>query len=291
MSEYIDNVRLNGVSIPIRDSDAQQKIAQMGQLSAGNGIESAVLNADYTLTLNFTDGTSYTSPSIRGADGQGLPAGGSAGQAMVKRSGDNQDAEWKTLNGAMVATSASDSTPVSEAIAALESGLAVISNGNTHGNIQAGQFVYVMNHDTLGAGLYSASSAIAQNAALSTSNLTAVSGGGLNAIPAIVSNANGRAYQFPSGLMICTKVWTGTLVATDPWGSLYEGSVTFGDWAVPFIEAPEVSITNISTTGALLESCTSEPTSSSIGTYYFCRATTAGGNAFKVNIVGIGKWK
>ncbi len=35
----------------------------------GNGILSAVLNQDYTLTFNFTDGTSYTTPSIRGATG------------------------------------------------------------------------------------------------------------------------------------------------------------------------------------------------------------------------------
>ena len=35
----------------------------------GNGIESAVLNDDYTLTIHFTDGTSYTTPSIRGATG------------------------------------------------------------------------------------------------------------------------------------------------------------------------------------------------------------------------------
>lgn len=35
----------------------------------GNGISSAVLNPDYTLTLNFTDGTSYTTPSIRGPKG------------------------------------------------------------------------------------------------------------------------------------------------------------------------------------------------------------------------------
>lgn len=38
----------------------------------GNGISSAVLNANYTLTLTFTDGTSYTTPSIRGEQG---PAG------------------------------------------------------------------------------------------------------------------------------------------------------------------------------------------------------------------------
>lgn len=38
----------------------------------GNGIESAVLNDDYTLTLNFTDGTSFTSTSIRGQRGNGI---------------------------------------------------------------------------------------------------------------------------------------------------------------------------------------------------------------------------
>ena len=36
----------------------------------GRGIASAVLNSDYTLTLTYTDGTSYTTPSIRGAKGE-----------------------------------------------------------------------------------------------------------------------------------------------------------------------------------------------------------------------------
>lgn len=40
--------------------------------NTGNGIESAILNNDYTLTLNFTDGTSYTTTSIRGAVGNGI---------------------------------------------------------------------------------------------------------------------------------------------------------------------------------------------------------------------------
>ena len=40
------------------------------QGKTGNGIASAALNADYTLTLTFTDGTSYTTPSIRGAQGE-----------------------------------------------------------------------------------------------------------------------------------------------------------------------------------------------------------------------------
>lgn len=36
----------------------------------GNGIASCVLNADYTLTITFTDGNEYTTPSIRGAKGE-----------------------------------------------------------------------------------------------------------------------------------------------------------------------------------------------------------------------------
>lgn len=42
---------------------------EAGKGEEGNGIKSAVLNADYTLTLTFDDGTSYTTPSIRGAAG------------------------------------------------------------------------------------------------------------------------------------------------------------------------------------------------------------------------------
>ena len=37
--------------------------------ATGNGISDATLNSDYTLTLDFTDGTSYTTPSIRGETG------------------------------------------------------------------------------------------------------------------------------------------------------------------------------------------------------------------------------
>ena len=40
------------------------------QVKDGNGIQSAVLNSDYTLTLKFDDGTSYTTPSIRGENGK-----------------------------------------------------------------------------------------------------------------------------------------------------------------------------------------------------------------------------
>lgn len=41
----------------------------------GNGVASAVVNQDYSLTITYTDGTSYTSGSIRGATGPQGPQG------------------------------------------------------------------------------------------------------------------------------------------------------------------------------------------------------------------------
>ena len=38
--------------------------------AAGNGISDVVMNDDHTLTFEFTDGTSYTTPSLRGAAGK-----------------------------------------------------------------------------------------------------------------------------------------------------------------------------------------------------------------------------
>ena len=48
----------------------QGKQGETGATGAtGNGIKSTVLNSNYTLTITFTDGTSYISPSIRGQTG------------------------------------------------------------------------------------------------------------------------------------------------------------------------------------------------------------------------------
>ena len=56
--------------------------------ATGNGIASAVLNADYTLTLNFTDGTHYTTPPIRGAQGvQGATGNGIESVYLTGQSG------------------------------------------------------------------------------------------------------------------------------------------------------------------------------------------------------------
>lgn len=58
---------------------------------------------------------------------------------------------------------------------ALESGLAIVANGDTHAAISSGQYVYVKNHASLAEGLYKANAAIATNGVLS-GNVTAASG-------------------------------------------------------------------------------------------------------------------
>ena len=51
--------------------EATEQFITTGVPATGNGIASARLNQDYTLTLTFTDGTSFTTPiSIRGAQGE-----------------------------------------------------------------------------------------------------------------------------------------------------------------------------------------------------------------------------
>ena len=71
---------------------------------------------------------------------------------------------------------------VDTSLGKLGSGMAIISTGNVHAAISAGAYVYVRKHGTLAEGLYTADSAISANATLSSSNVTAASGGGLNIV-------------------------------------------------------------------------------------------------------------
>lgn len=70
--------------------------------------------------------------------------------------------------------------------------VAIMANGNTHAAIASGQAVIVRNHSTLADGLYWASTAIATNATLSTSNLTADTSGGLNKLKGDIDSLNSK---------------------------------------------------------------------------------------------------
>jgi len=74
-----------GHRVTITDAEGTRSFDVMDGTNGddGRGIASAVMNADYTLTLTYTDGTSYTTPSLRGAPG----ADGYSPVASVSKSG------------------------------------------------------------------------------------------------------------------------------------------------------------------------------------------------------------
>ena len=72
----------------------------------------------------------------------------------------------------------------------LQSGLAIVSNNDSHAAITKGQFVYIKNHASLAEGLYKANAAIDTNGALS-GNVTAASGG-LNALSSAIDSLSGN---------------------------------------------------------------------------------------------------
>ena len=96
---------------------------------------------------------------------------------------------------ALITVINNDMAIIDQAVNGVQDGLAIVANGNTHVAISAGQFVYVRNHTTLTEGLYVASSNIAANATLSTSNLTADSAGGLNALNSNFENNKWKIYR------------------------------------------------------------------------------------------------
>lgn len=97
---------------------------------------------------------------------------------------------------------------INAAINSLADGLAIVAQGDVHAAISAGQFVYVRNHSTLAEGLYVANAAISANAALSGTNLTADTSGGLNALNSKIGNV--IKYEDTNFMYLNDLTWTQT---------------------------------------------------------------------------------
>lgn len=98
------------------------------------------------------------------------------------------------------------STSLQAQVGAIEDGIAIVANGDSHVAITAGQFVYVRNNThNLAEGLYVASANVSANASITSSNMTADASGGLNALnakfPTKVDKTNmtdGESYTYTS---------------------------------------------------------------------------------------------
>lgn len=109
-------------------------------------------------------------------------------------SSSNMQAVTGGINDLATSVSTQQTTISSQAdsISGLADGLAVVANGDTHTAVTSGQYVYVRNHTTLSEGLYRATAPIGTTDSLTTSNLTAVSGGGLNELKSSVNTLSGK---------------------------------------------------------------------------------------------------
>ena len=116
------------------------------------------------------------------------------------------------LSGAIT----SETTARQNVDTAIENGLAIIANGNTHYAIESGKYVYIKNHSTLAEGLYKANVTIPTNNPITSTNVT------------LASNLNGALndLQNVSGSGYC-KMQDGTAFA---WGNV--SGVTFSSESI-----------------------------------------------------------
>ena len=104
------------------------------------------------------------------------------------------------------------------------------------------------------------------------------------------SNANGNYIKYSDGTLICYKTVSGSSLITTAWGSLYEGTLALGNWAETFISTPSVTATNLGVAGAMIESFSSMPTTTSAGTIFLVRPNSGSANV-TVCLLAIGRWK
>ena len=121
-----------------------------------------------------------------GPAGPGIPSGGTDGQLLMKDGATDYNTKWGNLSNATNSTDGLMAAADKALLDSLPADLAIVESGNnaTH-NITSGQFVVWK------GSLYKASAAIASGDALSSSNLTAVTDGGLNDIADELSAISG----------------------------------------------------------------------------------------------------
>lgn len=96
-------------------------------------------------------------------------------ETAVEDIGDEVD----TLNGNMQAAQ-DDIDDLEDMTEDLAESIAIVATGDTHIAVTSGQYVFIRSHETLATGLYRATANIAADGALSASNVSAVSDGGMN---------------------------------------------------------------------------------------------------------------
>ena len=133
-----------------------------------------------------------------------------------------------------------------------------------------------------------------QAPALNATNLNQLQTNIENAINSVVesgSNDNGSWIKYSDGNMICRKT-TGEINVsiTTPWGSLYEGNVSLGNFPAEFIETPTISVTPFGS-GMLIEQGGIDASETSWGNATCVRPNSVENVKARFYLMAIGKWK
>lgn len=106
-----------------------------------------------------------------------------------------------------------------------------------------------------------------------------------------VSNTNGEAWKFDSGLMIVRKAVTGTPTYGSSSGAFYYATLDLGSFPVNFTSKPDVHVTvqMDNTSGAFVE-LVRDISTSSAGIVSLIRPNQSFGST-KVAVFAIGNWK
>lgn len=108
------------------------------------------------------------------------------------------------------------------------------------------------------------------------------------------SNTKGNWIKYSDGTMIQTirKDITATFRSDKKWGSLWESdAILLGNFPVPFLETPNISITNNSLTGGFIEYLHSTSNTSIGYTLLLRPLETTGTKDYSLSIIAIGRWK
>jgi len=106
------------------------------------------------------------------------------------------------------------------------------------------------------------------------------------------SNANGEYVKFADGTMICTLTFTGIGPINSSSGSGYYASAGSYSTSATFIAVPTVTGTsfNSSATTTSIISGSSNPSTTSFGSFFLWRFTSDSSTSFEINLMAIGRW-
>ena len=107
----------------------------------------------------------------------------------------------------------------------------------------------------------------------------------------IVTNENGTAIKFYDGTMICTKKCMFENVTTTANGAIFiSPQQAIGDFALPFIDIPTMTLSKIGNNGGWVFNHT-QLTKSSAGYVFFATTTAQSSKTFGCHLIAIGRWK